>query len=63
MSAGAMRDQWYPVGMAGGLPSTVVDVLDGRDASYVRVLRQGAISIQALEAAGFAVSDESEKSC
>lgn len=55
----------YSVGPApaGGLPSTVVDVLDGRDASYVRVLRHGAISLQALEAAGFTVSDESEKSC
>ena len=48
---------------AGGLPSTVVDVLEGRDKSYVRILRQGAVSFQALEAAGFSVSDESGKSC
>lgn len=48
---------------AGGLPSTVVDVVEGRGKNYVRVLRQGAISFQALEAAGFSVSDESEKIC
>lgn len=48
---------------AGGLPSTVVDVLEGRDATYVRVLRSGAISSHSLEAAGFAVYEEPEKSC
>ena len=47
----------------GGLPSTVVDVVEGRDTSYVRVLRQGAISLQDLESAGFSVSDESGKFC
>ena len=48
---------------AGGLPSTVVDVLEGRDNRYVRVLRPGGITIPDMEAAGFAVSDESEKIC
>jgi L-threonylcarbamoyladenylate synthase len=42
---------------AGGLPSTIVDVLEGQDKEYVRILRYGAISSQALKAYGFAVID------
>lgn len=40
---------------AGGEPSTIVDILsDGKDGT-VRVLREGAISVAALRAAGFDV--------
>lgn len=42
---------------AGGLPSTVVDVVQEHKKSCIRVLRQGAISLQALKGAGFNVSD------
>jgi L-threonylcarbamoyladenylate synthase len=47
---------------AGGLPSTVVDISEKRNKSYVRVLRHGAISLQALEAAGFSVFDKTDAS-
>jgi L-threonylcarbamoyladenylate synthase len=45
----------------GGLPSTVVDVLERREGAVVRVLRQGAIGVPALRDAGFSVRcDECE---
>ncbi len=44
----------------GGLPSSVLDVVDGRDGPVVRILRPGAISAEALRSAGFAV-EEMEK--
>ena len=55
----------YAVGPepAGGLPSTVVDVVESREKSYVRVLRHGAVSLHDLETAGFSVSDEPGKFC
>ncbi len=40
---------------AGGEPSTVVDILPGRERFYVRILRPGAVSVEALEAKGFLV--------
>ena len=42
---------------AGGMPSTVVDVIEGRSGSVVRILRTGAITAEALENAGFTVQD------
>jgi L-threonylcarbamoyladenylate synthase len=47
---------------AGGLPSTVVVLVRERKKSVIRVLRQGAISVQALEDAGFRVSDANSQS-
>jgi L-threonylcarbamoyladenylate synthase len=44
---------------AGGLPSTIVEVSEECGAIRVRLLRHGAISLQALEAAGFPVVDAS----
>jgi L-threonylcarbamoyladenylate synthase len=46
---------------SGSLPSTVVDVRQTREGFVVRVLRQGAVSMDALREAGFAVLDASEK--
>jgi tRNA A37 threonylcarbamoyladenosine synthetase subunit TsaC/SUA5/YrdC len=45
---------------SGGLPSTVVDLRQTRDDIAVRVLRRGAVSLDSLREAGFAVIDASE---
>ena len=44
---------------AGGLPSTVVDVIEGRNTGRIRILRSGAVSFESLIDAGFSVSDAS----
>lgn len=44
----------------GDLPSTVVELRNVRGESVVRVLRKGAISLEALQQAGFTVQDASE---
>ena len=46
----------------GGLPSTVVDVVETRTEGLVRILRPGAISPKMLREAGFTVSDASDMS-
>ena len=46
---------------SGALPSTVVDVRQTREESAVRVLRHGAVSLDALREAGFTVFDATEK--
>lgn len=42
---------------AGGAPSTVVDVFEGKKGGGLRILRKGAVREQALKNAGFAVVD------
>jgi L-threonylcarbamoyladenylate synthase len=46
---------------SGASPSTVVDVRQTREENAVRVLRHGAVSLDALREAGFTVVDASEK--
>ena len=41
----------------GDLPSTVVDIQEGRDGSIVRILRKGAVTEEQLREAGFMVDD------
>ncbi len=48
---------------AGLLPSTVVDILDGRDGERVRILRKGAILAEDLEKAGFTVEITEDCEC
>lgn len=42
---------------AGGLPSTVVDILETREGAVVRILRKGAVSEEEIRAAGFQTED------
>lgn len=44
----------------GGLPSTVVDIVEKRDKAIVRLLRPGAVSAEAIRAAGFTLVDQRE---
>lgn len=45
---------------AGGLPSTVLDVVEGPHGSVVRILRAGAVTAATFVAAGFTVEEKEE---
>ena len=42
----------------GRLPSTVVDIVEKRDKTLVRILRAGAVSVEAIQSAGFEVFEQ-----
>ena len=44
----------------GQLPSTVVDIVEKRDKAFIRLLRPGSISIEALRAAGFFLLEQTD---
>lgn len=54
-TAGVYMEEPLPEGK---LPSTVVDVVEKRGKALVRLLRPGAISVEALRMAGFDVVDQ-----
>ncbi len=46
---------------AGGLPSTVLDVVDGPQGPLVRILRPGAVNAESIRRAGFKVREPEEE--
>lgn len=57
-TAGVYMEEPMP---EGALPSTVVDIVEKRDRTLIRVLRPGAVSVQAMQAAGFEVLEQASR--